>query len=210
MIIRHRALAAVFILALTQECAYAQTERTGGSANTQMLMQMQQLANEKAALQADVSKLKGELEKASKERDSLKESQQAIALRGRGVEAELAKAVSDRARLEGEVAQEKSRVQELVTRLRETAVSLRDVETQSETARGKLATREEELATCVERNQKLIALNDEVLRRFEDQGFWTSVGKKEPFTRLKRVELENLADGYRDTARDNRVEPPKP
>ena len=210
MIIRHRALAAVLLLALAQQCAHAQTERSGGGANTQMLMQMQQLANEKATLQAELAKLKGEVEKASKERDSLRESQQAIALRSRGVEAELAKAVSDRARLEGEVAQEKSRVQELVARVRETAVSLRDAETQSQATQGKLATREEALASCVDHNQKLVALNEEVLQRFEDQGFWSSLAKKEPFTRIKRVELENLADGYRDTARENRVETPTP
>jgi hypothetical protein len=29
------------------------------------------------------------------------------------------------------------------------------------------------------------------------------VAKSEPFTRLKRTELENLADGYRGTAGDN-------
>jgi chromosome segregation ATPase len=188
----------------------AQTARQGGGANAQALMQLQQLANEKAALQAEVSKLKGELEKAGKERDSLKQSQEAIARRSRGADAELATAVGDRARLEGELAQEKSRVQEVVGRLRETAGALGETETQADAARRSLATREQELGQCVQRNGKLLALNEEVLRRFEDQGLWSSLAKREPFTRLKRVELENLADGYRDSALDNRVDPPTP
>jgi chromosome segregation ATPase len=203
-------LAGLTIAASAPMQTLAQTARQGGSANPQALMQLQQLANERTALQAENSKLKGEVEKASKERDSLREAQESIARRSRGVEAELAKAVSDRARLEGDLAQERSRVQEVVTRLRETALTLKDIETQGELARRSLATREQELKVCVDRNQKLIALNTEVLNRFEDLGFWSAVAKREPFTRLKRVELENLADGYRDTARDNRAEIPKP
>ena len=209
MTLRYSTIAAALILVSMHECALAQTGRTP-TANTQMLMQMQQLSTEKSGLQAEVSKLKGEVEKASKERDSLRDAQSAVAKRGRGIESELAQAVADRARLEGELAQEKSRVQELVSRLRETAVSLRDVEVQSTATQRTLVMREQELKVCVDRNQKLIALNEKVLKRFEDQGFWSAVAKREPFTQLKRVELENLADGYRDTARDNRVDPPKP
>jgi chromosome segregation ATPase len=190
--------------------AFAQTERSGGgAASAQLMMQLQQLSSERTTLQAENSKLKGELEKARKERDSLKEAQDTIMKRGRGAEVELAKVVSDRARLEGELAQQKDRVQEVIGRLRETATTLRDVETEGEAAKRSLATREQELKTCVDRNQKLYALNTEVLARFDDQGFWSSLSRREPFTQLKRVELENLADGFRGTAQDNRiVEPP--
>ena len=188
----------------------AQTARPGGGANPQALMQLQQLANERTTLQAELSKLKGELEKASKERDSLKDAQASIARRSLGTEAELARAVSDRARLEGELAQEKSRVQEVVARLRETAVTLKEVESQGETTRRSLAQREQELKACVDRNQKLYVLNEDVLRRFEDEGFWSALSRREPFTHLKRIELQNLADGYRDTANDNRVDAPRP
>jgi hypothetical protein len=62
----------------------------------------------------------------------------------------------------------------------------------------------------VDSNRKLVSLNEEVLLRFEDEGFWSALTRREPFTQLKRVELENLADGYRDTARENTVGPPKP
>ncbi|MEJ0099937.1 MAG: hypothetical protein WDO12_09400 [Pseudomonadota bacterium] len=70
-----------------------------------------------------------------------------------------------------------------------------------------LAQREQELKTCVDRNTKLYALNEEVLSKLEDQGFWSAVLRQEPFTKLKRVQLENLADNYRDAAQDGRVVP---
>lgn len=198
-------LVALAVAAALPMAASAQTARSGGGANPQQLMQLQQLANEKTTLQAENAKLKGELEKASKERDSLKATQDAAAHRSRGAEAELAKTAADKARLEGELAQERSRVQELVNRLRDTATTLKDVEVRAATSSQALVVRDQELKTCVDRNQKLFALNDEVLKRFEDQGFWSAIAKREPFTRLKRTQLENLADGYRDSAKDLRL-----
>ncbi len=205
-----RQLLPIIVLATMAFATHAQTARPGGGGNEQALMQMQQMAAERSALQAEISKLRGDLQKAASERDSFKAAQQQVTRRSRGTEAALAQAVSDQARLEGELAQEKSRVQELVGRLREVATALRDVETEGAQTKNALAARESELRVCVDRNRKLIALNEEVLERFEDQGLWSAIAKREPFTQLKRVELENLADGYRDVARDNRVEPRKP
>jgi len=199
----------ILAMATVHTSVFAQTERSGGGggANAQLMMQMQQLASERTKLQAENSNLKGELEKARKERDSLKEAQDTIMKRGRGAETELAKVVSDRARLEGEVAQQKDRVQEVVNRLRETATALREVETEGEAAKRSLSTREQDLKACVDRNQKLYSLNDEVLKRFADQGFWTALSRREPFTQLKRVQLENLADDYKGRATEQQILP---
>lgn len=181
----------------------AQTPRAGApTANQQALLQMQQLASERTTLQAENSRLKADLEKLRKERDSLKAAQENIAQRGRGAEAELAKVNIERARLEGEVAQSKERLQELLSRFRETAGSLREVETGSEGLQREKTSLVQQVQACVKRNVELVALNGEVLDTLERQGMWSALARKEPFTQIERVRLENLAEGYRDRASD--------
>jgi chromosome segregation ATPase len=185
----------------------AQTARSA-SPSAQAMQQLQQLASERTQLQAEVSKLKTELEGVRRERDSLKAAQDGSARRSRGAEAELARSQADKARVDGELAREKQRVEELVARFRETAATVRDVESDRAAKTQQLALREQELKVCTERNGKLYELNQEILTRLEDQGFWSALARKEPFTQLKRAQLQNLADTYRDTARDNRVPAP--
>jgi chromosome segregation ATPase len=188
--------------------AYAQTARTGGgAANAQQLQQLQQLASERTALQAENAKLKADLEKLRKEQDAVKQSQSAVEQRNKTSAAALTRSTTENERLQAELTREKQRQQELVGRFRETATTLRDVETDRATAKQALVQRDRELKMCVERNQALYMLNDEVLTKFEDQGFWSAMGRKEPFTQLKRVENENLIDGYRASAQDQRVAP---
>jgi hypothetical protein len=131
-----------------------------------------------------------------------------MARRSRGAESELATTLGEKARLEGDLAREKQRFEELVQRFRETAASMREVETDRAAKAQLLALRERELTVAQERNAKLYALAVEMIDKFEDQGFWSSLARREPFTKLKRVELENLADGYRGAVDDQRLSAP--
>ncbi len=205
-------LIAISLYGLLPGGAGAQTARPNSAgAGAQALQQLQQLASERTALQAENSRIKADLEQARKERDSLKAAQDAQARRSRGAEAELLRSQGEVARLEGDVAREKQRFEELVARFRETADAMREVETDRAARTQQLLQREQELQVCVDRNRTLYSLGTEVIGKLEDQGFWSALARREPFTRLKRIELENLADGYRGTASDNRLpEPAKP
>lgn len=168
------------------------------------MQQLQQLASERTVLQAENARLKADLEAARKERDSLQTAQASLARRSRGAESELAQSAAEKARLEGELARERQRLEELVQQYRETAAAVREVETDRAAKAQQLARRELELTACAERNGKLYVLATEVIDKLEDQGFWSAIARREPFTRIKRVQLENLADDYRATAADHR------
>jgi chromosome segregation ATPase len=186
--------------------AAAQTARPGSTSagpSAQVMQQLQQLTAERTTLQAENSRLKADLEGARKERDSLKLAQEAVARRSRGTEGELATAAADKARIEGELATQKKRFDELVERYRETTTTMQEVETDRGRKLQDLTLREQALKVCIDHNRNLYALGTEVIGKLENQGFWSAVAKSEPFTRLKRTELENLADGYRGTAGDN-------
>jgi len=54
----------------------------------------------------------------------------------------------------------------------------------------------------------LYKLNTEVLDRLEHQGLWSHLARSEPFTQLKRTQLENLVDDYKQRATDQLVAKP--
>lgn len=61
------------------------------------------------------------------------------------------------------------------------------------------------LGVCEEKNTKLYQVSVDLIERFESHGFWDSVRAAEPFTRQKRVDLENLMEAYRDKVRAERT-----
>ena len=190
--------------------AAAQVARSGGNANAQVLEQMQQLASERTALQAENERLKGELADVKKERDSLKSGQQSLDRRARESAAALAQSKAERDSSAEELTQTKAKMQELIAKFRETIQKLREVETGSATAKQSLAAREHELKICVDHNVALYRLNDQVLTHFEAQGFWSRMAQSEPFTRIKRVQNENLIDEYRTRAQEQLAPSAKP
>lgn len=200
-------LLAVFCVAVAPG-AIAQSARKESGNNAQLMQQMQQLAAERTQLQAENARVKKELEETRKERDSLKGEREVGDKRLRNAEGAAVRAAGDRKQLEDELAQYKTNMADLVAKFRDTVATLRQVETERVTAGRDLETRNTELKSCVDRNAQLYTLNDEILDKFESQGFWSSMAKAEPFTRIKRSQLENLADDYRARAQDAEIVAP--
>jgi chromosome segregation ATPase len=189
--------------------AAAQTARSGGSANAQLMQQMQQLASERTALQAENAKMKKELADLTKERDTLKAGRAALDQRTRASEAAMiARSAQDKASADAENARLKDRMQELVAKFRETAQTLKDVETERATFKQSLTARDAELGQCKAKNDALYKLNEEILARMDGQGAFSRLASLEPFTKIKRVQLQNLVDDYKYRAEDQRVTGP--
>jgi prefoldin subunit 5 len=187
--------------------AHAQTARSGGNANAQLMQQMQQLASERTSLQAENEKLKQQLDQLKKQLNGAKSGTQAVTLRAQEEAAALAHSNEQRASTEAELAKTKEQIQQLVAKFRETIQTLRTAETESTTTKQALAMRDRELKSCVDHNEALYKLDDEVLTRLEKQGLWSRVAEAEPFTRIKRSQLENFIDDSRVQAKGQRVVP---
>jgi chromosome segregation ATPase len=185
--------------------AGAQTARSGGSASAQLVQQLQQLGSERTALQAENARIKKELADMTKERDTLKAGRAALDQRARVSEVAVARSAQDKQTAEGETGKLKERIQELIAKFRETAQTLKDVEMERATFKQSLETRNNELTECVDKNKALYQLNGEVLTRLEGQGVFSRMASAEPFTKLKRVQLENLIDDYKYRADDKKV-----
>jgi hypothetical protein len=189
------------------ENGYAQAARTGGGASAQLMQQMQQLASERTALQAENVKLKKDLEDLRKDRDALKNTQQAVTKRAATAEASLRQSTSRSQSTDQELAQSKQRMQELVAKFRETLQTLRDVESEKTGAKQEVVARDRELKSCVDHNLALYKINEEVLTHLEHQTVWTRVAQAEPFTKIERFKLENLVDGYKERADEQQLPP---
>lgn len=184
----------------------AQTARTGGTANAQLLQQLQELGSERTTLQAENARLQKDLDATRKDRDALKKAQQVQDTRAKETTAALlARAAADKTASQDEVRRLKDQMQELIAKFRETAETLRTVEIEGNAAKQSLAVRERDLQACVDHNQALYKLNDEVLTRLEHQSIWSRAASVEPFTRLERVRLENLVDDYKGRADDQHM-----
>jgi len=95
-----------------------------------------------------------------------------------------------------------------VAKFRETAQALRDTETDRTAARQLVSTQEQQLKKCGEHNAGLYKLNAELLNHIEHEGLFSRLAASEPFTRLKRIENENLVDEYKLRADGERVSAP--
>jgi chromosome segregation ATPase len=201
------ALLSVALSMCAAENGYTQTARSGGGASAQLMQQMQQLASERTSLQAENAKLKKDLEDLRKDRDALKTGQQAVERRAKTAEVSLQQSVSQSQSAGQELAQTKEKMQQLIAKFRETLQTLRDVEAEQTTAKQTLAVRDRDLKSCVDHNVALYKLNQEVLTHLEKQTVWSRVAQTEPFTKIKRVQLENLVDEYKDRADEQRLPP---
>lgn len=192
-----RCLAALAVLSvLPLANVLAQTERSG-NADARVMQQLQQLSAERTSLQAENAKLKQELDKLKMELEQAAAGKKVAETRAQALQATASRGELSSKQTGEQLERARVQLQELIGKFRETAQTLKEVEQDRVAVRSKLELREREFATCVDRNAGLYNLNAEVLDKLENRGFWSSVAEREPFTKLKRVELENLIDGYK-------------
>ncbi len=188
--------------------ASAQTQRSGGGASNQIMQQYQQVSAERAALQADNAKLKKDLEAATAERDALKKERDALKAKAGSGEASAAQLAEARRSADASVEQQKKKTEEVVARFRETAIALQEVEKDRAVLKTELAARDAELGQCAQRNVELGQLTDDVLTRYEHQGWFHKATIDEPFTRITRTRVQNLVDSDRARAEALKVAQP--
>lgn len=200
-----RALGMLAALCLVD--ARAQVSRSPAQgASTQLMLQIQQLGSEKTRLEGENAKLKQDLAAAQKELDSLKTAQKALEQKARSATAEIERDKAGQDAAADQLKQTQGKLEQLIAKFRESAQTLRETETDRAAVRQKVAAQEKQLQECSAHNAALYTLNAELLVHIEHEGFFSRLAASEPFTRLKRIENENLIDGYKLRADDEQVD----
>jgi len=82
---------------------------------------------------------------------------------------------------------------------------LREVEADRTQLHKSLDERNAAFDRCAENNFKLFEISGEILDRYEHVGVFTKASTVEPFTRISRTRIGNIADEYRERALQLRV-----
>jgi chromosome segregation ATPase len=198
---------ALFAVMGTTLCpmATAQVTRSGsgggaGAETARLMQQLQQATAERRQLQAEVTRLKAELESAKKAPAPAEADAAALRRRAQVAEASVSRSRASIDEANARAARAERRYDELAEKYRDTTKAQRELDDERTSLAAMAHRQHGDLLTCTDANAKLIAMNEDVVGRLEQTGFWSRVAADEPFLRLKRTELENLADSNRAAA----------
>jgi chromosome segregation ATPase len=217
----HRILAVLLVGLFLIQPAMAADKKKGKAARDmqrQITALKQQMEAEKAEMQAGFDKEKAELQSKAEQSDktasglrsSLSAAKKQNVDLGQALEVanqELDALRKDKAQLEAGKAQVEANLASTSAALSETRKTLADTqrdlkldEAQLKDTSKLLTQRDNSLAACTEKNGKLYGLGRELVDFYDKR-----VTPTEPFTQLKRVQLENVLQDYHDKIEEQRV-----
>jgi chromosome segregation ATPase len=194
-------------LSLPVAAQVARQSSSAGQANTQLMQQYQQASAARDSLQAENAQLKQHAEQLQQQLDAATKAQAAAERKLKGLQQQTNREGQSQQAVEGANQKVNAQLAEVVGRYKEMAQQLKEVEADRSSLRIKSAEDARKLSTCVDHNAQLYLLSEEILGRYEHRGFWSRAADVEPFTRLSRTRLENLADDYRERISELRIKP---
>lgn len=169
------------------------------SAQAKKLQQMQRkFAQEKASLEGQLRDASGKLEESGKKADD-------AAARSAVLGGKLRRVEEENRRLSEVLAETRQKLEAENARLSAEGRKLHS----------ELAAQKDSTATCEARSAKLYQYGDELLGLYVSKGAFTGLLQSEPFTGIKRIEVENVYEDYRDKLDQSRppgvaASPPSP
>jgi hypothetical protein len=185
--------------------ASAQVQRGGGNPNAQLYQEYQQAVADRTQLQADNAKLKKDLEELKKQLALAKQQAASTVSGAHRSDAALAAAQAANEASTRSLDDLKGKMQELISRFRDTIGQLQGVETERTQLRAQLNESQSAFDKCAESNYALYKVDAEVLDRYAHQGPFSYLARAEPFTQLKRTQIDNLVLEYRQRAEELRM-----
>jgi chromosome segregation ATPase len=208
---RARVLLTIILGFLATAVSAQDVRRAGSDANARMQQQLQQLGSERTALQTENADLKAQVAKLEKDAKALATEKETLVRRAGTAESKVSRAESGQQSVASRLESTESRLAEVVGKYKELAEQLRKLEMERNELAGQVAQDSQSLKICAERNVQLASVANEALDRYEKKGCFGALAQAEPFTGLKRVEVENAVEGYRqeiDSLQLPAAEPP--
>lgn len=169
----------------------------------QALRRMQQQLNEiqqqKSALDQEKTVLEETLKKTHNETESHKRSTASAAAKASRLERDIEAASKETAEL-------RTRLDEAGKRHEELSGQRKQLEQDLKNTTGALAKQNEQRKLCEAHNGELYQIGRELADWYTSKGAMSAILEAEPFTAMKRVEMENLLETYRDKLEGQRLE----
>lgn len=191
-------IAMLMVLALASAASFAQeARRPAGDASARLQQQVQQLASERTALQVENAQLKEQVAKLEKDAKAFAGEKDSLTRRAGTAESKVSRAEAGKQSASARLETTESRLNEVVGKYKELAEQLRKVETERNELARQAATDGQGLKVCAQKNVQLAGIANEALDRYEKKGCFGALAQAEPFTGLKRIEVENAVEEYR-------------
>jgi len=187
------------------DSARGQVERRGGGENAALMAQYQQLQTERAQLQSDNAQLKQQLQEAQKQLALAKRQVSTLQSGSSSTQAALQQAQAASRTYQKSFEDTRGRLQDLLDHFRQTVATMQGIELSRDKLQQQLAEQKAAFGDCARRNVQLYRISNQVLDRYEHQGMFSYLERAEPFTRLKRTQIQNLVDDYREQAQEQRL-----
>ena len=169
----------------------------------QALRRMQQQLNEvqqqKSTLDQEKTVLEETLKKTSDETESHKRSAASAAAKASRLERDIEAANKETAEL-------RTQIEEAGKRNEELSGQLKQLEQDLKNTTAALTKQNEQTKLCETHNGELYRISRELADWYTSKGAMNAILEAEPFTAMKRVEMENLLETYRDKIEGQHLE----
>ncbi|MBL8200207.1 MAG: hypothetical protein JNK40_04470 [Chromatiales bacterium] len=174
-----------------------EARRPASDASARLQQQVQQLAGERTALQSENARLKEQVARLEKDARALVTEKEALTRRAGTAEFKVSRAEAGQQSFNSRIEATEARLNEVVSKYKELAEELRKVEAERNELARQAAADGQGLKVCAQRNVQLAGIANEALDRYEKKGCFGALAQAEPFTGLKRIEVENAVEEYR-------------
>lgn len=164
-----------------------------------MQQQLSEIQQQRSALDQEKTVLEETLKKTRDETESHKRSAASVAAKIPRLEKDLDAASTERKELRSQLDEAIKRNEELSGQRNQLEQDLKN----STTALGK---QNDQRKLCEKNNDELYQIGRELVDWYGGKGALNAILEAEPFTQIKRAEMENLLENYRDKIEDQHLE----
>ena len=187
----------VLMTLLVATASAEEARRTGSDATARMQQQLQQLGSERTALQSENAQLKQQVTKLEKDSKTFATEKESLTRRAGTAESKVGRAEAGQQSASSRLESTEARLNEVVGKYKDLAEELRKVEAERNELARKSSADGQGLKVCAQKNVQLAGIANEALDRYEKKGCFGALAQAEPFTGLKRIEVENAVEEYR-------------
>ncbi len=194
---RHSIILGLLVIVSTASTAQ-EARRPGTDAMARMQQQLQQLAGERTALQAENARLKERVALLEKDAKTFAAEREGLVRRAGSAESKVSTAEAGQQSASARLESTDTRLNEVMGKYKELAEQLRTVESERNSLARQAAANAQAVKSCSQQNLTLADIATDALDRYERKGCFGALAQAEPFTRLKRVEIENAVEESRE------------
>lgn len=179
------------------------------SRKIQMLQnQLAALTNEKSQWEKDKADLLQQLAHITANAEKLKQQSAAAAdKKQQSLSQAVQKGNLQKAELEATLEDTRKKLDELGLSHKTALQTLNELDALKKTLELNLVQQASEINACERKNSQLYTFNTQLLEAYKNKSLWDILLQKEPFTQIKRVEVENIVQEYREKISDQKFEP---